>query len=361
MRLPVLSICLLAFAFGFGKAMAQQPAPSPAVGAAAASSPLDAWLTGPTLWQTTPTQFPAAREMGFRWVSAAHDAARASSPGLRLGDLLVAEVIARFSPGNAAAGGQTLLSGVQVSIYNRGDAGDLDKKTSTPSSNTPRPRSTRSPAPRRSNAASTTPAPSRAGASSGHAARAASCSNGATRPKTACRASRTARNSCGCGSRRSANRARVTSINCAPPRPSRRARRIPRPSAPPTCPRAWSSDPDGGERLPNIPMVDQGEKGYCVTAATERVLRYYGVDVDQNELAQVANTTAAMGTSTEAMTRRAQEIGEPVQGADFHRVQPHLRRFPATDQRLQPRGAQRPEAPPARTSSTRAARCWITT
>jgi len=58
---------------------------------------------------------------------------------------------------------------------------------------------------------------------------------------------------------------------------------------------------DGGEWLTNIPMVDQGRKGYCVTAATERILRYYGVEVDQNELAQVANSDARAGTSPEVM------------------------------------------------------------
>ncbi|MEP6670362.1 MAG: C39 family peptidase [Chthoniobacter sp.] len=53
--------------------------------------------------------------------------------------------------------------------------------------------------------------------------------------------------------------------------------------------------------LADVPMVDQGEKGYCVVAATERVMRYYGDKVDENELAQVANTGTAGGTSTNAM------------------------------------------------------------
>lgn len=53
--------------------------------------------------------------------------------------------------------------------------------------------------------------------------------------------------------------------------------------------------------LGDVPMVDQGEKGYCVVAATERVMRYYGDKVDENELAQVANTNTAGGTSSDAM------------------------------------------------------------
>ncbi|MEO8352909.1 MAG: C39 family peptidase [Chthoniobacteraceae bacterium] len=51
----------------------------------------------------------------------------------------------------------------------------------------------------------------------------------------------------------------------------------------------------------SIPMVDQGEKGYCVVASIERVMRYYGTDVDSNELAQVANSSAEEGTSLDAM------------------------------------------------------------
>jgi hypothetical protein len=53
--------------------------------------------------------------------------------------------------------------------------------------------------------------------------------------------------------------------------------------------------------LGDVPMVDQGRKGYCVVASTERVMRYYGNDVDANELAQVANSDAAGGTSSVAM------------------------------------------------------------
>ncbi|HSI15613.1 MAG TPA: C39 family peptidase [Chthoniobacter sp.] len=53
--------------------------------------------------------------------------------------------------------------------------------------------------------------------------------------------------------------------------------------------------------LGDVPMVDQGEKGYCVVAATERVMRYYGDKVDANELAQVANTNTSGGTSSDAM------------------------------------------------------------
>lgn len=58
---------------------------------------------------------------------------------------------------------------------------------------------------------------------------------------------------------------------------------------------------NGDVHLTGIPMVDQGQKGYCANATTERVLRYYGVDVNQHKLAQVARTSAAGGTSSDAL------------------------------------------------------------
>ncbi len=59
--------------------------------------------------------------------------------------------------------------------------------------------------------------------------------------------------------------------------------------------------PNGDAKLKDLPMVDQGEKGYCVVASVERILRYYGASVDQHELAQISNTDASLGTSTAAM------------------------------------------------------------
>jgi hypothetical protein len=43
---------------------------------------------------------------------------------------------------------------------------------------------------------------------------------------------------------------------------------------------------NGDVYIDNVPMVNQGEKGYCAAAAAERILSYYGTDVDQHELAQ---------------------------------------------------------------------------
>src|SRR4051794_4704807 len=66
---------------------------SPSATVAPSPIALDAWLTSPSLWQTTADHFAEAKALGFRWVSNAHDAARASSRALRIGNLPVAEVI----------------------------------------------------------------------------------------------------------------------------------------------------------------------------------------------------------------------------------------------------------------------------
>ncbi|MEI6561906.1 MAG: C39 family peptidase [Verrucomicrobiota bacterium] len=59
---------------------------------------------------------------------------------------------------------------------------------------------------------------------------------------------------------------------------------------------------NGDVLIKDIPMIDQGQKGYCVVATAARVLRYYGIKVDENELAQLANSSASRGTNLQAMT-----------------------------------------------------------
>ena len=66
----------------------------------------------------------------------------------------------------------------------------------------------------------------------------------------------------------------------------------------------------GGDVLiDSVPMVDQGQKGYCAVAVAERVLRYYGNDVDEHQLAQMAGSTAGGGTSVKEMKASVKQIG----------------------------------------------------
>lgn len=52
--------------------------------------------------------------------------------------------------------------------------------------------------------------------------------------------------------------------------------------------------------LDGVPMVDQGSKGYCAVASFERVMRYFGSQVDMHDLADLANASF-FGTSPAAM------------------------------------------------------------
>lgn len=66
---------------------------------------------------------------------------------------------------------------------------------------------------------------------------------------------------------------------------------------------------DGDVWVANIPMVDQGQKGYCAAATSERILRYFGLAVDQHQIAQIANTAAEGGTSFEGMDKAITLVG----------------------------------------------------
>lgn len=66
---------------------------------------------------------------------------------------------------------------------------------------------------------------------------------------------------------------------------------------------------DGTVWIDGIPMVDQGEKGYCVPATVSRVFAYYGVDgVDQHALAALCDSDGDDGTSLRSMRNALESI-----------------------------------------------------
>ena len=68
------------------------------------------------------------------------------------------------------------------------------------------------------------------------------------------------------------------------------------------------SEEDGGDVvIENLPMVDQGDKGYCVVATAQRVFEYYGIGVDMHQIAEIADADPDRGTSTLQM---AKELGK---------------------------------------------------
>ncbi len=65
--------------------------------------------------------------------------------------------------------------------------------------------------------------------------------------------------------------------------------------------------PNGDVILKDIPMVDQGPKGYCVPATWERVMRYMGIPADMYVLAMAGDTDAGGGTGIAAIAAGAKE------------------------------------------------------
>ena len=64
---------------------------------------------------------------------------------------------------------------------------------------------------------------------------------------------------------------------------------------------------NGDIRIKNIPMVNQGPKGYCAPATFERAMRYMQVPADMYLLATIA-TSPGGGTSTRALADEAKRI-----------------------------------------------------
>lgn len=59
--------------------------------------------------------------------------------------------------------------------------------------------------------------------------------------------------------------------------------------------------PNGDVVIADIPMVDQGPKGYCVPATAERAMRFMGVPADMYVLANAGGTGYGGGTSVELL------------------------------------------------------------
>lgn len=95
-------------------------------------------------------------------------------------------------------------------------------------------------------------------------------------------------------------RLRILSLSAAKTEPRRMARRG-------TFAGNVKKDDTGFTWIDGVPMVDQGEKGYCVVASIERVTRYFGADMDQHEMAQLANT-GDHGTRGDEMEKAFQRV-----------------------------------------------------
>jgi Peptidase_C39 like family len=73
-------------------------------------------------------------------------------------------------------------------------------------------------------------------------------------------------------------------------------------------PRRVEKRPNGDVLISDLPMSDQGRKGYCVPATFERLLRYYGLPADMNVLAMAGKTKAGGGTSISQIIGATQSV-----------------------------------------------------
>ena len=66
---------------------------------------------------------------------------------------------------------------------------------------------------------------------------------------------------------------------------------------------------EDGVRYLEVPMVDQGPRGYCVVACAERILKYYNANVDQHILAEAAGTSTSGGTRITDIESSMKSVG----------------------------------------------------
>ena len=257
---------------------------APARGAAA----FDALLLRDNLWSLDQEGFQMATQgLPFAWTSNARDSARAARPGMTLFALPVYEVIARFSGGK--------LNEITASFYARGDAGDLTQDGFDAV---------------RKNAAEAVSAftkvkPTLRGKDPTNAVRAEGIVWRTANAQYVLESSFTRK------IRDVPFRAEFVRLEVTPPPKNLGLLAGAASTARNRFVGAQHVQRDvvsGDVRLPDVPMVDQGQKGYCVVATTERVMRYYGTAVDANELAQIANTSTDGGTSSEGMREALRKL-----------------------------------------------------
>lgn len=66
--------------------------------------------------------------------------------------------------------------------------------------------------------------------------------------------------------------------------------------------------PDGDVYISGVPMVDQGQKGYCVAASCQRLFEYMRIPCDQHEMAQLVSVDAERGADVLTMQKSLAKI-----------------------------------------------------
>jgi len=253
--------------------------------------PLDAIFTLQPLWGADrPTFMKTCKEARYRWVSAAKQTARAAGTGLTFAGLPVTEALVRFD--------ETGLKDFTFNFYNRGDAGTISEEAFE----------TRVADCRRVLAAGL----GGPGAEREEASSIAVDSEAVVWEVAGARFVLDWSFQKEVRTRNQPFRAEFIRLNAAPieeePETFSITTGIERPTSDAKPEENVVRKENGDILLANVPMVDQGQKGYCVTASVERVLRYYGAAIDQHEIAQLADGDAERGTSINAMIEAMERI-----------------------------------------------------
>ena len=278
--MKITSICLF---FALASVSAAQENAAPA-------RPLDALTAGESAWQMTTAQFEQQFQSArFDWLSEKKDQARFFGPGLSLweGSLKLSEAIVEFSPEGTPAK-------LTFSLYNRGDAESL---IHTRDQFEARVNELRDAISKRLNVK-----PTERGKDKTSAVAAEGfvwmASPSAYLLEYSYQREMKSR---GIPFRAEFIRLRIANVGIG----SRGALAATTSAAAPVSrsglPANVKREANGDVVIANVPMVDQGPKGYCAVATAERVFKYYGIPVDQHEMAQIADTSDGGGTSPDKM------------------------------------------------------------
>lgn len=253
-----------------------------------------------SVWTRSPESFMQNHAgLGFQWVSVNRDTARAARPGLTFLDIPVYEALARFE--------KSTVKEIVISLYNRGDAGELteaefQKLTEWADNQLTGWSGAKGVAFKVQDRTATAAIRRKSWIKEPHRVDLVwSYSDKSRRQGVAMPLPEYAR-------------LQITRFDPAhDPRKSVLAdgkAGPPKPISALELKNRVKRTPSGDIVIANIPMVDQGQKGYCAAAVTERLLRYYGRSLDQHEIAQLARTSAASGTNPDQMVAALRQIGD---------------------------------------------------
>ncbi|MGB8353106.1 MAG: C39 family peptidase [Chthoniobacteraceae bacterium] len=292
-----LSVLLCVYASGFifsadsDPQPDSSPSPAPTATGEVTQVPLDPLLQQSDLWGPVTADFSTAcKTMGFRWISTAQDTAQSVKKGLTLFNITVNQAIVRFAQGKPTE--------IGILFYNRGDAGELTRPAFEALKKQCADAIT----------GFTKVNPTERGKDPTNAVRATGLiwQTGASQFLLEDSFTKTVE----IPFRAEFIRLTVTPLEKPKGMLEQSLTEFHSSSIKFSGLDHVKTLPNGDVYIDGIPMVDQGDKGYCVVASAERVIRYYGGKADEHELAEIANSSAEKGTSVPAMLDSLKKLSQ---------------------------------------------------